>query len=71
MRQFLIMLFMLTGLSGHCFATGEQRADSDASTARVAAPETGADTGTGKQQGKQAKDDKRKPASGEEEPDCE
>jgi len=65
------MLFMLTGLTGHCLATGEQPADSDASTARVAVPETGTDTATGKQQGKKAKDDKRKPAGGEEEPDCE
>ena len=62
MKHLLIMLFILTGLAGHCFATAEQPPDSGASTTQPAAPaEPAPDDGKGK----------KKPAGGEAEPDCE
>ena len=62
MKHLLIMLFVLTGLAGNCFATEEQQADSGDSTTQPAAPAEPAP-----EDGK----DKKKPAGGEAEPDCE
>lgn len=59
MRYFLVLMFMLSGLAGHCFAAEEQPADSGDSTTQPAAPAPG----SGK--------DKQKPAGEEAEPDCE
>jgi hypothetical protein len=64
MRHSLIILLMLAGLSGHCFAIGKQSADSGDSTAQVAEPAAGGNAG--KHQA-----EKRKTVSGEEDPDCE
>jgi len=73
MRHFLSIVFMLAGLTGHCFATEEQPADSGDSTTQAAEPATEGDVG--KQQGEKTKGDKKtsgkkKSAGGEEEPDC-
>lgn len=67
MRHLLIILFMLAGLTGHCFATEEQPADAGGSTTQPAdsAPEGGAD------KNKPAAGGKKKPAEDEAEPDCE
>jgi hypothetical protein len=59
MRYFLAILFLLSGLAGHCFAAGEQPADSGGSTTQPAAPAP--------EGGK----DKQKPAEEAAEPDCE
>ena len=59
MRCFLIMLFMLGGLAGNCFAAEEQPADSGDSTTRPAAPAPEGSEG------------EKKPAEEEAEPDCE
>ncbi|MGD8630291.1 MAG: hypothetical protein PVG72_06120 [Gammaproteobacteria bacterium] len=58
MRYFPVILLLLAGLAGHCFAAEEQPADSGSSTAQPAAPAP--------EGGK----DKQKPAEEEAEPDC-
>jgi hypothetical protein len=67
MRYFLIILFMLAGLTGHGYAAGEQSAESGDSTSRPATPVPESDDDKKKPSG----GDKKKPAEGEEEPDCE
>ena len=69
MRYILVILFMLTGLAGHCYAAGEQPADSGDSTTQPAA--SAPDDGKDKQKPADKNKDKKKPAEGEAEPDCE
>jgi hypothetical protein len=63
MRHSLIILLMLAGPTGHCFATGKQSADSGDSTVQTAEPAAGGNAG-------KHQSEKRKSASGEEDPDC-
>ena len=69
MRHFLIIVFMLAGLTGQCFATGEQPADGGDSSTTTQTAEPAPEGDADKKQPKA--DGKKKPAAGEAEPECE
>ena len=67
-RHFLIIFFMLAGLSGHCLAAEEQPADGGDSTAQPAEPAP--ENAAVKKPDEKKKGDRKTSGSGEEEPDC-